>query len=141
MLLTIGYEGRTVDEVVAVLRDRRVDVLVDVRQNAVSRKPGLSERRLAEALAAAGVEYRHEPSLGNPKDNRAALRRGDAAARDRYRAVLDDEGLAAVDRLVAMVGEQRVALLCFERDEAECHRALIVERVVAARPEVEVGAL
>lgn len=70
VLVTVGYEGRTAGELVVTLAEAGVDVLVDVRLTPLSRKPGLSKRQLADALAAAGVEYVHLPALGNPKDNR-----------------------------------------------------------------------
>ena len=52
-LVTIGYEGRQLDEFVAALLDRGVEIVFDVRENPASRKPGFSKRRLGEALAAA----------------------------------------------------------------------------------------
>ena len=80
-LVSVGYEGRSVDELIAVLRRYDVSLLVDVRLNAISRRPGFSKRALAEALHAAGIEYRHAPELGNPKENRAAFRAGHPDAR------------------------------------------------------------
>ncbi|MBI5088832.1 MAG: DUF488 domain-containing protein, partial [Actinobacteria bacterium] len=87
-LTTIGYEGLIVDELVDQLRADGVEVVVDVRLNPISRKPGLSKTRLAAALDAVGIGYVHERALGNPPDNRAALRAGDADAWERLRAQL-----------------------------------------------------
>jgi hypothetical protein len=87
-LYTVGYEGRTAGELVTLLSQAAVDVLVDVRLTPLSRKPGLSKRRLAAALAAAGVDYLHLPALGNPRDNRDAFRQRDPASRARFRALL-----------------------------------------------------
>lgn len=134
----VGYEGRTLDDLVALLVANGVEVLVDVRENAVSRKPGLSKQRLGEALGEVEIVYRHEPTLGNPRDNRDAFRRGSAEARARYLAHVDEGGGDALARVVALVGEGRVALLCFERDEEQCHRGCVIERVVAEAPGVEV---
>jgi len=53
-LVTIGYEGRTAPELIDELVRAGVDVLVDVRFTPVSRKAGMSERRLGEALTAVG---------------------------------------------------------------------------------------
>lgn len=39
-LYTVGYEGRSVDEFVSVLTSAGVEVLVDVRERALSRKKG-----------------------------------------------------------------------------------------------------
>ncbi|MCO1660522.1 DUF488 domain-containing protein [Pseudonocardia sp. S2-4] len=72
-LLTVGYEGRSVDDVVAGLVAQEVSLLIDVRLTPLSRKRGLSKRGLTEHLAAAGIEYLHLRALGNPVDNRDGL--------------------------------------------------------------------
>ena len=55
-LVSLGYEGRIVDELISAARRANVTVLVDVRQTPLSRKLGLSKRRLAAALEDAGIE-------------------------------------------------------------------------------------
>ena len=49
-LLTIGYEGCTIDDVLKELRAARVGLLIDVRAVPQSRKPGFSKRQLAAGL-------------------------------------------------------------------------------------------
>ena len=132
-ITTIGYEGRTASEVIDALRTAGVKVLVDVRLTPLSRKPGLSKNGLAARLFDAGIEYMHLPELGNPRENRDGFRRGDAAAVARYRAVLrTPEGQAALDQLVRLARQQRVAVMCFEHDAAECHRSMVVDAVVTS---------
>jgi len=133
---TVGYERRTVDELITALTMAAVEVLVDVRLTPLSRKPGLSKKRLAVLLEKAGIEYLHLPHLGNPRDNRDALRRRNKAAVARYRAVLKTpEGQAALGELVRLATHRRVALMCFERAAAECHRSMVADALV------EVGAV
>lgn len=135
VLLTVGYEGRTAEELVGAVAEADVDVLVDVRLTPLSRKPGLSKRQLAEALAAAGVEYVHLPALGNPRDNRDAFRQGDPRSRARFRALLDTpQAQSALGQLRSRVREERVALLCFEREPGCCHRQLVSEDLVTRDP-------
>ena len=133
----IGYEGRTPDELVEELAAAGVRVVVDVRLHPVSRKPGFSRRRLAATLAAAGIGYVHEPSLGNPPENRDAFRRGDPEAVARYRARAAGPGADAVARIAARAAEEPVALLCVERDDDRCHRRvvadLVAERITPGR--------
>lgn len=135
VLLTVGYEGRTVDEVVATLQAVDVTTLVDVRLNPLSRKPGLSKRRLAERLERAGIRYVHLPSLGNPKDNRESLRANEPAAVDRFRGLLRTEpGTVGLDTVAGLAGDGTVALLCVERDARHCHRELIAARLTELNP-------
>ena len=73
-LLTIGYEGCTIDDVVAELRGARVSLLIDVRAVPMSRKPGFSKRQLAAGLDEQGIGYVHLQGLGTPKPGRDAVR-------------------------------------------------------------------
>jgi uncharacterized protein (DUF488 family) len=138
-LVSIGYEGKTVGDLVAQLVEQDVQVLVDVRLTPLSRKPGLSKTKLAEALAAVGIGYVHHRALGNPKSNREAFRAGQPEARARYHDLLDS---AAANDALAHVCELLdggvVALLCFEHDAAECHRDIVVHRLLEARPNAAV---
>jgi len=132
-LSTVGYEGRTVDDLITALGADGVEILVDVRLTPLSRKPGLSKNRLASRLRAAGIDYLHLPQLGNPRDNRDAYRRGHSAAVATYRGVLrTPEGQAALDDLLVLATRQRVALLCFEHDAARCHRSMVADALVEA---------
>ena len=133
-LCTVGYERRTVDELITTLTRAAVEVLVDVRLTPLSRKPGLSKNRIATRLYAAGIDYLHLPQLGNPRDNRDGFRRGDDAAVAKYRDVLrTPEGQAALDQLLRLATHRRVAVMCLEREAAECHRSMVADALVEAR--------
>lgn len=131
-----GYEGRSIDDYVADLLAWDANVVVDVRLNPISRKKGFSKRKLAESLGEHGIEYRHRPELGNPKENREGfwLPGSDAhrAARTTFAGMLEAEGPSvAVQELAELSKGQRVVLLCFEASEQCCHRALVLDAVNA----------
>lgn len=133
-LVSIGYEGRSVEDLVRALELQDVQVLVDVRLNPISRKKGLSKTALSHALAAAGIRYVHHRELGNPKDNRDGYRLGRADARERFSEVLDSDAATAALRHVSELLENgAVALLCFERDHSQCHRAQVADAVLGGR--------
>ncbi len=130
-----GYEGRTVADLVEFARAIDAALVVDVRLNAISRKRDFSKARLSERLQEDGIRYLHLPELGNPKDNREAFAApGSAAnliahARFAHEVLDSDAGQSAV-RLVAGAAERGpVILLCYERDEACCHRAPVIDAV------------
>jgi uncharacterized protein (DUF488 family) len=129
---TIGYEQSTVADVFGALTGAGVEILADVRALPLSRRPGFSKSALAGAAQEAGIEYRHMKPLGTPADGRAAARRGDHAALERiYAGQLElPEALAAMAELRALAGERRVALLCYERDAAACHRSLLIDALL-----------
>lgn len=134
-LVTVGYEGRTAEQLVQALVNDDVDVLVDVRLTPSSRKPGLSKSKLSAELEQAGVRYMHLRALGNPRDNRTGFRAGDPASQHRYAEVLGGEDAdAALRQLEELLTASRVALLCFERDSGACHRQAIADELLRRRP-------
>ncbi len=132
-VFTIGYEGATQGDVIARLKAAGVETLVDVRAVAASRRAGFSKTILGESLRAEGIDYVHLRALGTPKAGRDAARKGRVAEmRDIFDAHLAEPGAQVeLDRLRALAGEKRVAMLCFEADHAGCHRAVLAERLVA----------
>ena len=110
-LVSIGYEGKTIVDLLDSLVAQRVEVLVDVRLTPLSRKPGLSKTRLANALASVGIGYVHHRALGNPKDNRDGFRAGDPASIQRYHEVLSGEAAgAAIEHVAELLDGGAVAV-------------------------------
>ena len=72
-LLTIGYEGRTLESYLNALLQASVTVLCDVRRNAISRKYGFSKNALARACDGVGNRYEHLPELGIESRQRRGL--------------------------------------------------------------------
>jgi len=130
---TIGYEQATQPAVIDALQAAGVEVLADIRALPLSRRPGFSKSSLAAAAREAGIEYRHLKPLGTPAEGRAAARRHDhAALAEIYAGQLElPEAMAAMAELRTLAGERRVALLCYEREAAECHRALLIDALLA----------
>lgn len=125
---TIGYEQTTQPALLDTLREAGVEVLADIRALPLSRRPGFSKSSLAAAAGEAGIAYRHFKPLGTPAEGRAAARRHDHAALERiYAGQLElPEALAAQAELRGLASERRLALLCYERNAAECHRSLLI---------------
>ncbi|HKR24571.1 MAG TPA: DUF488 domain-containing protein [Allosphingosinicella sp.] len=131
-VFTIGYEGATQAELVAALAAAGVRTVIDVRAVPMSRKPGFSKNVLAAGLREAGIDYVHLKALGTPPAGREAARKGDLERFSRiYAAQLETpEAGAEAARMVALAEEQPSALLCFERDPAQCHRTPLREAVM-----------
>jgi uncharacterized protein (DUF488 family) len=132
-LLTIGYEGCTVAEVLAELRTVRVRLLIDVRAVPQSRKPGFSKRQLAAGLDEQGITYVHLQGLGTPKPGRDAVRAGhpermEPIFREHMTSHRAQADLANAKQLARGA---RVCLLCFEQDPMTCHRRFVAEMVSA----------
>lgn len=130
-LFTIGYEQATVPAVLRELTRAKVDLLVDTRAVAASRRPGFSKRALAASLDEAGIDYLHLQKLGTPAEGREAARAGhlDALWRIYAKHIKTHDAQAALDELLTLIKSgKRIVLLCYCRDPRACHR----DRVVAA---------
>lgn len=132
-VFTIGYEQSTVPDVIAALKTAGVERVLDVRAVAASRRPGFSKTALGGALQEAGIAYEHLRALGTPKEGRDAAKRGDQATLERvYAGQLElPEAQAASAVLIDRVDAQPTALLCYEREPADCHRSMLIAAVMA----------
>ncbi|HTU14672.1 MAG TPA: DUF488 domain-containing protein [Solirubrobacterales bacterium] len=129
-IMTIGYEGRSIDEFLDTLETAGVERLIDVRELPLSRKPGFSKTALSEALAGRGIQYLHCRSLGNPKENRDLYRSGEVSEGARiYRRHLKNGSYEDFLDMARDLDKGRTCLLCFERDHSICHRDVIVEEL------------
>lgn len=131
-VFTIGYEQSRPEAVLRALNKAKVQILVDIRAVAASRKPGFSKRQLSAALDEAGIVYLHLQKLGTPAEGRTAARAGRMEAMWRIydKHLKTHDAIEAMDELLAIIESgKRVCLLCFERDPAHCHRSRISEIV------------
>jgi len=131
-LFTVGYEKTQPAAVLGELRRAKVDLLVDTRAVAASRRPGFSKRQLAASLDEAGIAYVHLQKLGTPSEGRQAARAGDFDTLWRIydKHIKTPEAQDALGELLALIKSgKRVCLLCYERDPNECHRSRIAALV------------
>ena len=122
---TLGYAGRSVTELMTLLKSVEVRSLIDIRYNPVSMyKPELSKTNLQKAATSSGFQYLHMRHWGVPRDIRAkAIETGDR------QVIWEWYDTAIVQSLFGRnlhtflnVAEHPVALMCVEADPSECHR-------------------
>lgn len=129
-VVTIGYQERTVIDFIRALRAAKVTTLVDIRAVPISRRAEFRKNALASLLDDAGIRYVGIPRLGTPKELRDRLKiDGNYGAffRD-FRAHMICQR-AALRQLLDLSSSERVALLCFERVAAQCHRSVVAAYV------------
>ena len=130
-LATIGYQAATMQSFLRALGDAKIDLLVDIRAVASSRRPGFSKTALAANLREAGIDYLHLRSLGTPAEGRAAARAGKhAVMREIFLEHMDTPAARAeLTSLAELVETRRVCVLCFEADPAHCHRSIVASEL------------
>lgn len=139
-VFTIGHSTRGVHELIELLREHGVRTLVDVRRFPGSRRnPQFGQEALSAALAAAGVEYAHEPDLGGYRKGREDS--PNTAWRTRgFRAYADHmdspEFREALTRLIGRAEARSTAIMCAEAVPWRCHRQLISDALTARGVEV-----
>lgn len=127
-IFTIGYESLRPALLVDLLKRSRVEVLLDVRALPVSRKPGFAKNALAELLTSNGIEYRHVPEFGCPREVRHAYREsGDWVryTREFMRFLKTREN--ELGEFAEFISARRSCLLCLEEDFNLCHRKYVAE--------------
>ncbi|MGH7064869.1 MAG: DUF488 family protein [Stellaceae bacterium] len=134
VVFTVGYEKTLLRDVIATLGAAGVEVLLDVRDRPISRRPGFSKRQLAAAVEEAGMRYVHLAALGTPPEGRLAGRRRDW---ERFWTIVDEklarpEAELDLSRAAAIGAAAPSCLLCYEADWRNCHRRRIAE-ILAAR--------
>ena len=132
-VVTVGYERRQPEEVMALLAGARASRLLDVRLRPASRRRGLSKTSLGELCQSVGIEYIHDRRLGTPADQLAALRETGIYDWDAFRSYIDTQ-LDAVTDAATLAEDGRTALLCYELDPATCHRSIVAEYMSGLGP-------
>lgn len=130
-VVTIGYEGRSLEAYLNLLLKDSVTLLCDVRRNPLSRKYGFSKSTLRTACEGVGIRYEHIPELGIASEERRELNTQadyDALFVTYERENLPNQGTALGKiRHWVETDKQRVALTCYEAQPCQCHRHCVAE--------------
>jgi uncharacterized protein (DUF488 family) len=125
---TLGYQSHTFSTMVELLAGNKVSLLVDVRQNPISRKKGFSKNQLEKAVSSFGITYLHCPQLGTPPP----IRKIYATTGNIEKALLlFEKHLRARQQVLRALFQtfksERFCLLCLEADHRSCHRGIIAQ--------------
>jgi len=131
VLSSLGYQGSNPGEFFSVLKDNNIKILVDVRENPVSRKKGFSKNALKKASEENGIEYIHFSSLGSRRDIRKEYRSNNnwvwfSEQYKKYLVSQTDE----IMKLSELIFENNCCLMCFETDYKLCHRSLLIDHLL-----------
>jgi uncharacterized protein (DUF488 family) len=131
VIWTIGHSNHTLARFVELLQAEGVEVVVDVRSYPYSRiAPHFNREELDVALRGVGTRYLFfgEELGGRPSREEQY----DEDGRARYDRMAEQPGFQmSLQRLLSGAREHRVALLCSEGQPQECHRRLLVGKVLA----------
>jgi uncharacterized protein (DUF488 family) len=131
-LHTIGYGARSLDELVAVLKNYRIEYLLDVRSSPYSRfKPEFTKEALEAALKTRGIRYVFVGDTlgGQPRDPDCYT-----DGKVDYEKVRQQPFFQAGLERLRKAHEQhlRAALMCSEGRPEQCHRSKMIGEALAA---------
>jgi len=135
---TIGHSTRSLDELVALLRENGIERLADIRRYPGSKRyPHFSKESLERELPERGIEYIHMAELGGrrkplPDSPNRGLRNEQFRAYADYMAT--GEFREAVARLLD--SPKRTAFMCAEAVPWRCHRNLLADELLRRGLEV-----
>jgi len=132
VIITIGYEGMTIEHFINVLIKNNSRLLCDIRQNPISRKFGFSKGKLQHIVESIDIRYVHLPELGIESQKRKGINQSNGYNKlfDEYKNSLPTKQDALSKIYSFLASDNRVALMCYEKDPKHCHRTLVKDFLV-----------
>ena len=116
-IFTVGYQGRSPEGLVQLLRSEGVEVVVDVRSAPRSVRREFDRTNLEPFLPRNGIGYFHLPQLGG-------LREGTYQEH-----MASEEFRLGMESLQGIARERPTAIMCMEPRPSSCHRRFIARRL------------
>src|SRR6266581_1820147 len=140
-LFTIGTTKKSLRRFIELLREAKVDAVIDTRRSNTSQLAGFAKKEDLAFLLTEGfrIRYEHRPELAPSEPLLAAFLKD--RDWDRYSMGFMDEMEAGSMRPVLralLERYQRPCLLCACDSERTCHRRLLAEAMAEERPGLEV---
>jgi uncharacterized protein (DUF488 family) len=132
-LCSVGHSTQSIEQFVSLLDRYRIDAVADIRSTPLSRfSPQFNRRALELSLGKAGIWY---VFLGAELGGRPEARElYDPDGHVLYGRLAESRDfLVGIDRLLEGANRFRVAMMCSEENPSDCHRFLLVTRVLHDR--------
>ena len=130
-LFTFGCSTHTSDSLVALLRQHRITAVVDVRSVPFSRfTPHFNREAIQDSLTRNRIHYLWMgPEFGARREETEAYREGRVDFSKVFQLEAFQRGVARLR--VGLAKNYRIALMCTEKDPANCHRTIMVTRYLS----------
>jgi uncharacterized protein (DUF488 family) len=128
-ILTIGFTQKSAERFFTLLKNAKVETLVDVRLNNVSQLAGFAKRDDLRFFVReiCGAKYIHETVLA-PEPAMLKAYQTDAMSWDDYeKRFLDLMAKRRIEARFSATDLEKACLLCSEHTPHQCHRRLVAE--------------
>lgn len=128
-ILTVGHSNHSIERFIELLDEHAVSAVADVRSTPFSRyAPQFSKEALQESLRHAEIGY---VFLGKELGARTSDRSCYINGQVQYSLLAKTELFrSGIDRLLRSADDERIAVMCTEKDPLDCHRTVLVTRVL-----------
>jgi len=133
---SVGHSNHSLERFLDLLHAAEIEVLVDVRSQPFSRyTPHFNGPALEDAVTRAGISYLFmgdslggRPPEAHMYDAEGHVLYGEMAESERFQA--------GVKSLLGVAAKHRTAMMCSEESPIDCHRRLLIARVLDQGAEV-----
>lgn len=131
-ILTIGHSTHTIGHFLGLLANHHATAVADVRSVPASRfTPQFNREALKQSLAGVGIKYVFlGQELGARTADRSCYVNGKVQYGRLAQTVPFREG---IERLLKGADAERIAIMCAEQEPLDCHRTVLVSKVLAER--------
>lgn len=141
IVYTIGHSTHPIDEFIRILKAFEIEKVIDVRTIPKSRhNPQFNEEELRKQLLEHTIEYVRLAGLGGLRHT-SKTSINTAWKNASFRGFADymqtPEFARALDELIDLAKEKRVAIMCAEAVPWRCHRSLIGDALMVRKIKVE----
>ena len=133
LIWSVGHSNHALPALLALLEPQEIEVVADVRSQPFSRfNPQFNRDAFRSAVVGAGLQYVFlgdelggRPPESELYDHEGHVLYGELANNARF--------LTGIERLISGAQQFNVAMLCSEEAPMDCHRRLLIARVLAGR--------
>jgi uncharacterized protein (DUF488 family) len=131
-VFTIGHSTLSIEAFLRLLRGAGVTAVADVRSFPFSRRvPHFNRDKIRVRLKENGIKYAFLGKELGGRPHASHLYNNGVA--DYEKMALEPAFLEGIDRIIAGSEKHTIALMCSEHNPLDCHRCLLVGRVLSDR--------
>jgi len=129
-IFTIGHSNHDISRFISLLKDAKVDLLVDVRSRPYSKHvPHFNKKTIEASLKDEAILYLYMGDrlggLSSSEPSGSPLKYHEVSKNVVF--------ISAIEELLKMAEKKQVAIMCAEKDPNRCHRKHLISRELKKR--------
>lgn len=132
IIYSVGHSNHEADKFVGILQGFSIDVVVDVRSAPYSKYcPQFNKKTIELLLKTSGIKYLFlGKELGAKPDNLTCYE-GTKVSFEKLRS--SDSFQQGISTLLEGIEKGNIAIMCSEKEPINCHRAILISRVLTEK--------